>query len=116
MEAHECLKPEDVIVEPIGKLEGNMHALKRRRESLPEAFRPGEADADARLKPRMRRRFAEGFRKNWDREVVVLELGEDEEGLGAQRPALRLGQQLVPDRPGARPLPRSEMRTSRSEP
>jgi hypothetical protein len=54
MEAHECLKPEDVIVETVGKLEGNMHALKRRRESLPEAFRPGEADVDTRLKLRMR--------------------------------------------------------------
>jgi hypothetical protein len=104
------------MVETVGKLEGNTHALERRRESLPEAFRPGEAEADARLKLRIRRRVAEGFRKNWDREVVVLELGEEEQGLGAQGPALRLGQQLVPDRPGARPLPRSEMRTSRGEP
>jgi hypothetical protein len=46
----------------------------------------------------------------------VLELGQEEEGLGAQGRALRLGQQLVPDRAGARPLPRSEMRTSRGEP
>ena len=37
------------------------------------------------------------------------------EGLGAQRAALRLGQQIVGDRSRTRPFPGSEMRTSRGE-
>ena len=105
MEAHECLKHHDVIVETVGKVQGTTHALERRRESLPEAFRPGEVNADARLRRRTRRCFAQRLRKNRDGEVVVLELGEENEGLGARGPALRLGQKLVPDRPGARRSP-----------
>ena len=115
MELHECLEPEDVVVEAVGKLEGGTRALERRRESLPEAFRPGEADVDARLERRLRRRLAQRLRENGNGEVVVLELGEEKQGLGAQRAALRLGQQIVGDRSRARPLPCSEMRTSRSE-
>ena len=70
---------------------------------------------DARLKRRLRRRLAQGFLEQRNGEVVVLELGEEEEGLGAQRAALRLGQQLGRDRPRACPLPGGEMRTSCSE-
>ena len=46
----------------------------------------------------------------------MVELGEEEEGLGAQRAALRLGQQIVGNRSRACPFPRSEMGTSRGEP
>ena len=115
MEAHECLEAEDVVVETVGKLECDTGALERRREPLPEAFRPGEADMDDRLERRVRGRLAQRFREDRNGKVVVLELGEEEEGLGAQRAGLRLGQQIGRNRSRARPLPGSEMRTGRSE-
>ena len=37
----------------------------------------------------LRRRLAQGLRENGNGEIVVLELGEEEEGLCAQRAALR---------------------------
>ncbi len=50
-----------------------------------------------------------------DGTVDALELGEEDERLGAQRADLRLGQQVGRDRPRARPLAGGLMRTSRGQ-
>ena len=62
-----------------------------------------------------RRRLAQRFLEQRDRTVDALELGEEDEGLGAQRADLRLGQQLGRDRPRARPLPGRLMRPGRRQ-
>ena len=61
------------------------------------------------------RRLAQGLLEQRDGAIDALELGEEDERLGAQRADLRLGQQVGRDRPGARPLPGGVMRTSRGE-
>ena len=108
VEVHECLEPEDVVVEARRRARVR-HACPRGPPRIPpEAFRPGEADVDARLERRLRRRLAQGLLENGNGEVVVLELGEEEEGLCAQRAALRLGQQIV-----RRSLARASIRLQR---
>ena len=72
--------------------------LERTLEALPEAFRRGEADVDERLERRVRRRLAERLLEKRNGEVVVLELGEDEQSLGAQRTARPASRSVVIDR------------------
>ena len=105
----------DVVVELVGELERGARVLERRREPLPEACRPGEAAVDARLERRLRRRLAQRLLEQRDGAVDALELGEEDESLGAQRADLGLGQQVGRDRAGARPLPGGVMRTRRGE-
>ena len=109
VELLECLESDEVVIETIGKLECGTGALERDREPLPEPFREGEADADARLKRRVRRRLAQRLCEDRNGEVVVLELGEKEESLGAERAGLGLVQQIRRDRSRTRPLPGSEV-------
>ena len=108
-------RSEHVVVEAIGELERCTGMLERSHVALPEACRPREPTVDDRLKRRARGRLAQGFLEQRDGTVDALELGEEDESLGAQRADFRLGQQVGRDRPGARPLPGSVMRTSRSQ-
>lgn len=84
-------------------------ALDRRREALPETFRPREREEDAALERRLERRLAQSFFENRDGKVVVLELGEQEKRLGALRPCARVRDQVASDRPGPRPLAGREL-------
>ena len=80
-----------------------------------EARRPREPAVDDRLERRARRRLAQRFLEQRDGAVDALELGEQDERLGAQRADLRLGQQVGRDRPRARPLAGRLMRASCGE-
>jgi hypothetical protein len=112
---HECVETEGVVVKTIGELEHGAGGLERHGEARPEAFRPGEAEADHCFEPCIVRRLPEGFLKNRNGEVVVLELGEEQERLGTHRPARGLGEQLVRNRAGTRPLAGRKMRPRGSE-
>ena len=114
-EVQECGEAEGVVVDAVGKLERGAGALERRWKALPEALRPREAYLDARFERRVRRRLAQRLLEDRDGQVVVLELGEDEEHFGARRTGLRLGQQLDGERSRARPLACSELRPCRAE-
>jgi hypothetical protein len=83
VEPQERVESQCVVADPVGELEPGSHAVEGSCESLPEALRPRQADLDARLEFRMRRRLAQGFLEDRDGEVIVLELGEEEEGLRA---------------------------------
>ena len=93
-----------VVVELVGELERRTCVLERSDEALPEAGRPRESAVDDRLERRARRRLAKRLLEQRDGTVEALELGEEDERLGAQRPDVCLGQQVGRDRPGARPL------------
>ena len=70
---------------------------------------------DGRLKCRARGRLAQCLLEQRDGAVGALELGKEDQSLGAQRADFRLGQQVGRDRPGARPLPGGVLRTSCSQ-
>ena len=107
--------PERVVVELVGELERRARVLERSDEALPEARRPREPAVDDRLERRARGRLAQGLLEQRGGTIGALELGEEDEGLGAQRADLRLGQQVGRDRPGARPLPGGLMRAGRGQ-
>ena len=88
----------------VGELERGARRRERTVESAPEALGPGEADRNPGLEPLVRRCVAERFLEHGDGQVVVLEIGEQQEGLGAERPLVDLGEQVGGDRPRARPL------------
>src|SRR5439155_26787375 len=89
----ERLETEDIVADAVGEHECGTGAVEGAREALPEALRSGEADVDERLERRVRRRLAYGLLETRHGDGVVLELGEDEESLGAQRTA-RPGEQI----------------------
>ena len=63
------------------------------------------------LEPRIRGRLSQSLFENWNREVVVTELGEQEENLRTERGGARLGQKICGNRPRTRPLPCYEVRS-----
>ena len=101
-----------MVVELVGELEGHPGVLERPHVALPEACGPRETAVDDRLKRRTRACLLESLLEQGDRMVDGLELGEENESLGAQRPDLGLTEQVGRDRPGPRPFTRSMMRTS----
>ena len=114
-QVHECLEPEVVIVHAVRELDCRARAVDGGREALPEAFGPGEADVEERSEPRVRRRVAQRLLEDRNAKIVVLELREKEEGLGAERARLRLAQQIGRDRSRTRPLSGIEVRTGGSD-
>ena len=97
---------EDVVVEPLGELERGAGV----RETARETHRPGEPAVDGRLERGPCRRLAERLFEQRDRTVGALQLGEEDERVGAQSAQRRIVQQLGGDRPRARPLARVAMR------
>ena len=88
----ERVDAERVVVEIVGELECRAGVLERSHEALLEARRPRQAALDHGLQGRPRRRLAQGLLEQCDGPVEPLELGEEDERLGAQRPEVRLGQ------------------------
>ena len=88
---------------------------RRPDEPLLEAGRPREPALDDGLQRRPRRRLAQGLLEQHDGLVEALELGEEQESLGAQRADVAFRQQVGRDRPGARPFSGRAMRTSCSQ-
>ena len=84
-------------------------------EPLREAGRPREAALDDGLQSRPRLRLAQGLLEQHDGLVEALELGEEQESLGAQRADVAIRQKVGCDRPGARPFPSRALRTSCSQ-
>ena len=99
-------RPKDVVVELVGELERHPGVLERPYVALPEARCPREPAMDDRLKRRTRACLLESLLEQGDRAIDALELGEEDERLGAQRPDLGLGQQVGRDRPRPRPFTR----------
>ena len=98
------LEAQGVVADAVGELERSTRRRERTVESASEALGPAEADGDPCLEPLVRRCVAERFLEHGDGQVVVLEVGEQEERLGAERPLVDLGEQVGGDRPRARPL------------
>ena len=109
-----CAPSKHVVVEARSwKLERGTGMLEGSHIPCPEARRPREPTVDDRLQPGTRRGLAKRFFEERDCVVDALELSEKDESLGPQRTDFRLGEQVCRDRPGARPLASSVMRTSR---
>ncbi len=115
VEAHERLEAEDIVVEVVGNFQYGTRTIEGGWEAFPEALCPAEADLDERLERRVCRGIAQGFLEDRDGKIVMLELGEEEERLGAERAGLSLGQQVGRDRSRTGPLPGNEMGTGSGE-
>ena len=87
-------RAEDVVVELLGELERGARVV----EPPVEARRPRKATVDVRLKRRARRRLAERLFEQATARVDALELGEQDEPLGARSGRVGLGEQLGCDR------------------
>ena len=107
----ERLEAQGVVADAVGELERGTRRRERTVESAPEALGPAEADGDPCLEPLVRRCVAERFLEHGDGQVIVLEVGEQQEGLGAERPLFDLGEQVGGDRRRARPLSGREVGT-----
>ena len=111
-----ALDAKRVVVEVVGELERRARMLERRSETVPEARRPREPAVDrptgAPARDAASRRASSSSAAAT---IDALELGEEDERLGARRADLRLGQQVGRDRAGARPLARGLVRTSRGQ-
>ena len=104
-----------VVADAIGELECRSARNERTVEAVPEALGERKLDLHPRLEPHIRPRMAKRFFEDRNGEVVVLELGEQNKCLGADRPFLDLGEQIRRDRARTRPLARGELRASRCE-
>ena len=104
------LEAQGVVADAVGEFERGARRRERTVESASEALGPGEADRNPGLEPLVRCCVAERFLEHGDGQVVVLEVGEQQERLGTERPLVDFGEQVGGDRPSARPLSGREVR------
>src|SRR5439155_11213067 len=104
-----------VVVEILGELERCTRVLERSHVPFPEPSHPCESAVDDRLKRRARGRLAKGFLEQRDGTVDALELGKEDESLGAQRARSCLCEEIGDDAPGERPLARGTVSARRSD-
>ena len=84
-EHSECDDPPRVVVEIVGQVERGTSVLERSDKALLEARRPRETAVSGRLQRRLLGRLAQGFLEQRNGTVESLELGEEDERLGAER-------------------------------
>ena len=80
-----------VVVDVLGERERCTSVLERSHVPVPEAGRPRESTVDDRLKRRARGGLAQGVLEQRDGTVDALQLGQEDESLGAHRADFRLG-------------------------
>lgn len=93
-ENQECFHLQRNVSELVSALKGGACARESRRElvSRPVSRAPGKPDLDEYLQRRAWCYFEQGILEKWSREIVRLELGQQDENLSVQRTSLGRGQ------------------------